>query len=129
VTSIEYYAFSGCYFLKDAFINNSALTSDDNWGAILYDTETPDGLLISDNSIIVRCRPWATSVTIPNSVTSIGENAFYGCTGLTSITIPASVTSIGYNAFGGCKLRNVLVKCATPPTNTLENYNNNTNVS
>ena len=43
-----------------------------------------------------------TSVTIPNSVTSIGGSAFYGCTGLTSVTIPNSVTSIGYSAFDGC---------------------------
>ena len=43
-----------------------------------------------------------TSITIPNSVTSIGEYAFYGCTGLTSITIPNSVTSIGEYAFYGC---------------------------
>jgi hypothetical protein len=43
-----------------------------------------------------------TSVNIPNSVTSIGEIAFAMCTGLTSVTIPNSVTSIGVNAFGGC---------------------------
>ena len=40
-----------------------------------------------------------TSITIPDSVTSIGNYAFYGCTGLTSITIPDSVTSIGRFAF------------------------------
>ena len=43
-----------------------------------------------------------TSITIPSSVTSIGEHAFYGCSGLTSITIPNSVTSIGTSAFSGC---------------------------
>ena len=43
-----------------------------------------------------------TSVTIPDSATSIGEGAFYGCKGLTSVTIPDSVTSIGGYAFSGC---------------------------
>jgi len=43
-----------------------------------------------------------TSITIPNSVTSIGGHAFFECTGLTSITISNSVTSIGEYAFSGC---------------------------
>ena len=43
-----------------------------------------------------------TSITIPNSVTSIGRAAFWGCSGLTSITIPESVTNIGFGAFSGC---------------------------
>ena len=44
-----------------------------------------------------------TSITIPNSVTSIGNYAFLYCYGLTSITIPNSVTSIGEGAFEGCE--------------------------
>lgn len=42
------------------------------------------------------------SVVIPESVTNIGNAAFYGCTGLTQITIPDSVTNIGAYAFEGC---------------------------
>ncbi len=43
-----------------------------------------------------------TSITIPSTVTSIGNNAFYGCSSLTSVTIPNSVTSISESAFSGC---------------------------
>ena len=43
-----------------------------------------------------------TSVEIPSSMTSIGASAFYYCTGLTSVTIPSSVTSIGQYAFYYC---------------------------
>ena len=45
-----------------------------------------------------------TSITIPNSVTSIGNYAFYDCSSLSSITIPNSVTSIGNGAFEYCSL-------------------------
>ena len=44
-----------------------------------------------------------TSITIPNSVTSIGNSAFSGCSSLTSITIPNSVNSIGHYAFYRCE--------------------------
>ena len=43
-----------------------------------------------------------TSITIPNSITSIGEKAFYKCTMLTNITIPNSVISMGHDVFCGC---------------------------
>ena len=52
-----------------------------------------------------------TSVTMGNSVTSIGDYAFHGFSGLTSVTIPNSVTNIGGNAFSGC----TGIKQATAP--------------
>ena len=43
-----------------------------------------------------------TSITIPSSVTSLGNSCFYDCSGLTSIIIPSSVTSLGIACFSGC---------------------------
>ena len=102
VTSIGSSAFYGCFFSSNSFNNNSTLWSSNYWGATICDRETEDGLLIKDKAV-VKCRTWATSATIPNSVTSIGDYAFSGCSCLTSITIPNSVTSIGSSAFSGCK--------------------------
>ena len=62
------------------------------------------------NSAFSGCYGRLISITIPNSVTSIGSSAFYYCTGLTSITIPNSVTSIGDRAFSSCaKLTSVTI--------------------
>ena len=52
-----------------------------------------------------------TSITIPSSVTSIGDDCFRGCSGLISITIPSSVTSLGWSCFLYCqKLESVIFK-------------------
>ena len=61
----------------------------------------PDSVTSIGSSAFSGCTG-LTSITIPDSVTSIGSSAFSGCTGLTSITIPDSVTSIGSSAFSGC---------------------------
>ena len=51
---------------------------------------------------LIQCPGAKSSVTIPNKVTTIEHEAFYGCSSLTSITIPNKVTYIGYSAFSGC---------------------------
>ena len=63
-----------------------------------------DGVLFNKSQTTLIQYPGAKpeAYTIPNSVTSIGDYAFSGCTSLTSVTIPNSVTSIGDSAFYGC---------------------------
>ncbi len=61
----------------------------------------PDSVTSIGDSAFDSCTG-LTSITIPDNVTSIGEKAFYYCTGLTSITIPEGVTNIGNAAFSGC---------------------------
>ncbi len=62
----------------------------------------PDGVRRIENNAFAYCKD-LKSVTIPNSVTYIGTAAFYYCSSLTSITIGNSVASIGASAFEGCK--------------------------
>ena len=91
VTSIGEDAFYFCLALETITIDegNDKYDSRDECNAII---ETVS------NTLIYGCK----KTVIPNSVTSIGEKAFYFCEGMTSVTIPSSVTSIGKTAFLGC---------------------------
>jgi hypothetical protein len=63
---------------------------------------TPDSVTSIGSEAFYGCE-WLSSVTIPNSVTNIGSQAFSGCTSLASVAIPNSVTSIGSQTFSGCR--------------------------
>ena len=96
--------FYGCISLESITVNanNQTYDSRNNCDAII---ET------STNTLIVGCK----NTVIPNSVTSIGWEAFGECTGLTSVTIPYSVTSIGDYAFLNCtSLSSIKVEMTTP---------------
>ena len=62
-----------------------------------------DGLLIDSTGVLICCRNHSSRITIPLSVTAIGDSAFDGCDSLQSVDIPFSVTSIGKGAFWRCR--------------------------
>jgi len=84
-------------------LTGSALTTITGLGGckMLVSVTIPNSVTSIGDTAFADCTS-LTSVTIPNSVTSIGQRAFLDCTSLTSITIPNSVTSIGSVAFAGC---------------------------
>ncbi|MBQ3325025.1 MAG: leucine-rich repeat protein [Muribaculaceae bacterium] len=95
-----------CYYYNSDGTSVSVTSGDNYTGDIIIpENITYNGTTYSVTSIgnyaFFGCSG-LTSVTIPYSVTSIGNHAFRGCCGLTSITIPNSVTSIGGVAFLGC---------------------------
>ena len=69
---------------------------------------------ISDNAFI-NCSSLA-SIDIPNSITQIGKCAFKGCSSLTAITIPDSVTKIGKHVFSGCSFLTSSLSVIVPIT-------------
>lgn len=128
IVQIGNYAFSGCGNLKsiaipnsvksigyEAFCNNVKLTSVQ----LGTNVETIDGYAFSGcsnlstinwNSKIRSLGNYAfqsiaiTAVTLPNSVTSIGEGVFRNCTSLKNAVLGTGLTSIPYRAFSGCTL-------------------------
>ena len=91
ITNISNGVFKGCTNLAEIVVEegNTVYDSRDNCNAIIK-TET--------NTLVAGCK----ATTIPNTVTTIGSEAFQGCISLTNITIPASVMMINDNAFYGC---------------------------
>ena len=123
VTSIGNSAFGGCSGLTSVTIPNSVTNIGEGafyhvnniiyfgtaagspWGAKCVNGYVDGYLVYSDatKTTLLGCSAAATGeIVIPNSVTSIGEYAFWGCSSLISVTIPNSVTSIGEYAFDGC---------------------------
>jgi hypothetical protein len=114
VTEIGLSVFNDCSGLTSLTIPNSLTDLDDFCGcrnliAINVDATHPayssiDGLLFNkDQTELITCPPGRTGrYIIPDSVTKIGERAFYECSGLTSLAIPDSVTEIGNWAFAYC---------------------------
>ena len=114
VSSISAFAFTGCSSINSVIIPSSvtmigaaALSNCTSLKAINVATDNPafdsrdscNAIIRTDNGILISgCQ----ATIIPNTVTTIGNWAFYGCTGLSSIYIPNSVTSIGYESFYGC---------------------------
>jgi len=108
VTFIGSSAFTGCTGLTSI----NVLQNNSNYSS------STDGVLFNKNQTTLVIYPNGKhgSYTIPNSVTSIGNAAFSGCTGLTSVTIPSSVTSIGDMAFSACtRLKSISIINPIPP--------------
>ena len=92
--------------------NNPNYDSRDNCNAIIEtatntlmtgcnSTIIPDEITTIGHDAFSGCST-LTEITIPVNVKKIGESAFYGCSALTQVNLPANLTAIGYYTFGGC---------------------------
>ena len=93
VTSIGESAFTSCDSLAGIWVNE---------GNEYYSSDASGVLFNKDKTTLVQCPGAFKAYAIPSCVTSIGDDAFYGCSSLVSATIPDSVTSIGDRAFVDC---------------------------
>ena len=88
--------------------------------------DVPNGIT-SLRASFMRTYTGLNYITLPSSLTSIDADAFNSCTSLMNITIPSSVTSIGSNAFNWCSaMQYVIMEGTTPPTLSNSNVFNNT---
>ena len=112
VTKIGDYAFSVCYSLQSITIPNSVRNIGNNAFYLCnicfficnstYFQNDDVCLFNKDKTAIVSRIKDCVNYIIPNSVTKIGDGAFWGCKSLQNVTIPNSVTSIGDGAFSSC---------------------------
>ena len=105
VTIVEYIGLGGAVAIPGE-IDRLPVTSIGDWafascGDSLTSVTIPDSVTSIGYSAFELCTG-LTSVVMGNHVSSIGDYAFLGCTGLTSVTIPDSVTDLGLSAFESC---------------------------
>ena len=97
LTSIGSNAFSNCTGLTDVYYTGDIA----GWCNISFYNISSNPMVYADN-LYINGKLLQGELIIPNSVTSLGDYAFYNCKGLTSATIGNSVTRIGDSAFSNC---------------------------